>query len=185
MRLWLLTPQPTRWAYDILLHRILTSLLLSWPDHISCPTKRTSEGYSGLRASNLSWLRPPPSLPRDRANISQQIIRSRPQTRQTWPMSDQFFKVWVTSHRLRGPRRSLPLVARCSLGSSSALTRRSSESWVSCSTFNHPPNKSILFSVDMHCHLDLKCVVMRPLEKWKTSFVEPMLERFCFKIINM
>ncbi len=40
-------------TYDILLHRILTSLSLSWPDHISCPTKRTSEGYSGLGASNL------------------------------------------------------------------------------------------------------------------------------------
>lgn len=103
MRLWLLHRNPLAGrAHDILLHRILTSLLLSWPDHISCPTKRTSEGYKGLRASNLSWLRrPPPSLPRVRANISQQIIRSRAaQTRQTWPMSDQFFKVWVRSHSL-------------------------------------------------------------------------------------
>lgn len=106
MRLWLLHRNPLAGrAHDILLHRILTCLLLSWPDHISCPTKRTSEGYKGLRASNLSWLRrPPPSLPRVRANISQQIIRSRAaQTRQTRPMSDQFFKVWVRSHRLRGP----------------------------------------------------------------------------------
>ena len=122
MRLWLLTPQPSR---DILLHRNLTSLLLSWPDHISCPTKRTSEGYLGLGASNIC-LRAFISA----SGQSKYFLTNNYEQTQTRPGLDQCQTSFLRSGS--PTQGSEALTALRSLGGS-ALTQLQSESWVPCS----------------------------------------------------
>ena len=174
MRLWLLTPQP---SLDILLHRNLTSLLLSWPDLITShvPQKGHQKDIWGLehQISACAFI--------SASGHSKYFLTNNYEQTQTRPgldlaMSDQFFKVWVTDSRVRGGAHCSALTWR--LGSDPA------PKWKLSSMFHHSSNKSILFSADVHCHLDLKCVVMGLLAEWKTSFVKPSLEHFRSRFKN-